>query len=119
MKKNFVILTAVTALAIYAGIRAYNHAPYTEDGKIPLPPGFVETATEFNEEEKGMIDSLVMECARTGIIDTLNLNETEDGPKCIIALCGRKTAFAEFPEAPKLVRECYENKGLFLKKFPN
>jgi len=111
MKKSFVILIVVTALAIYAGIYAYNHVSDAANGRIPLPPGFIEKTTEFNEEEKRMIDSLVIECARTGIIDTLNLNEIEDGPKCIIALCGKKSAFAEFPEAPKLLRECYAKHG--------
>ena len=85
MKKSFVVLTAVTALAIYAGIRAYNHVPYTEDGKIPLPPGFVEESpAEFNEEEKLMIEWLSDKCVSEGIIDVKN----PDGDICVETICG-------------------------------
>jgi len=114
MKKSFVILTAVTALAIYAGIRAYNHIPYTEDGKIPLPPGFVEEApAEFNAAEKQMTDSLGIKCANEGIIDLKDSTKfrDDDGVRCITAMCGEKTAYSDYPEAKTLVKECYIKHG--------
>jgi len=110
MKKVLIamLLAGLAAYVAFRGIERYNYI----NAQVPLPP------IEFNAEEKQMIESLVIKCAREGIIDTASINEREDGPRCMIAMCGEKTAYAEFPEAPKLLRECYENRvGLFPRLF--
>jgi len=112
MRKSFVILTAVAALAIYAGLRAYNHVPDAGDGRIPLPPGFVDTPTEFDTTDSQPLDSLadalIFKCIALGVIDTTKPTKNDDGKRCATVLCGEKTANAEFPEAESLIRECYK-----------
>jgi len=111
MKKNFVILTVITALVIYAGLRVYNHVSDGE-GRIPLPPGFVETPTEFNAMEKQMMDSIGVKCVNEGIIDLKDSTKfRDDGLRCITVMCGERFANSDYPEASGLLKECYMKHG--------
>jgi hypothetical protein len=54
-----------------------------------------------------LADSLMLKCIALGVLDTAKAIQNEDGERCVAILCGEEAAKSEFPEAERLIRECY------------
>ena len=104
MKKALVIATTIICFAI--GFMELLKNEEIEEMQFPTTsiPSYV---TSYSEEELIMIDSLAYMCVKIGFVDMNDDIDDGAGARCIISICGEKAAFAGFPEAPTLLRECY------------